>query len=239
MTKYWRFIDLFIDAFEPLFVLTLKLQREHVPFSQLYADWLICQAQLNLIEKSNRLASKLLKAMEQRILKLGHSEPFKASLYLDPRFNFLGSNRLTASDKKEVQIRIFDTFLLNNEKISIYNSRDTCSHSANASTKFRGMNRSCIIIRRDTVEDYLTYFFNEKNIESSFEPVNDSLLGEIVKLESRQKVPISLSHSSTENEQLDILKYWHQRKYSNPRVYRLAMAVLSIPCITSDGRTTV
>lgn len=105
LNDHWQFINRFCQAFEPLYVLTLKLQKDHVPLSDFYADWLICQAELHKIKNDgNTLAAKLSTAMEKRINKLSTSMAFKACLYLDPRFNFTGSGRLSASDKRDCQV---------------------------------------------------------------------------------------------------------------------------------------
>lgn len=111
MTKHWAFIDKFCEAFAPAFVLTLKLQKEHVPLSQFYADWLICQAHLNGVASSNNLAMKLLKTMKSRIQMLKNTSIFKASLYLDPRFNFAGSGRMSNEDKVEAQVSSYLQYL--------------------------------------------------------------------------------------------------------------------------------
>lgn len=44
--------------------------------------------------------------MQKRSETLRGSIPFKACLYLDPRFNFIGSNRLTPDEKIQVQVSI-------------------------------------------------------------------------------------------------------------------------------------
>lgn len=76
-------------------------------------------------------------------------------------------------------------------------------------------------------------------------------MAEIMKLETHPKIPITgptshegtvpIATSSTSSqtpststklptpEYFDILRYWKQRKVSNPRLYRIAMALLSIP----------
>lgn len=106
-SRHWIFIQKFCDAFEPLFILTLKSQRDHVPLPQFYADWLMSQAQLSVVcSGSNTLAKKLLAAMEKRMKILRNCMPFKACLYIDPRFNFVGSNRLSTEEKLDIQVRL-------------------------------------------------------------------------------------------------------------------------------------
>ncbi|XP_058817764.1 uncharacterized protein LOC131681073 [Topomyia yanbarensis] len=232
-SRQWSFINKFCDAFEPLFYLTLRSQKDHVPVSQFYADWLLCQAQLNAVNQSqnNVLARKLLVAMDKRSKILRTSMPFKACLYIDPRFNFLGSNRLSADEKIEIQkylmsfnIRLNDLAGLNEEKCSDRNDEKTSD---------------------DFVEEYLTNLFQEETVTlSPSTNSSDSFITEIIKLETRPKVPItafsakevtnalalpSTSAHSPTSDYFDIFKYWKQRKVSNPRLYRIAMALLSIP----------
>lgn len=104
-SRQWIFINKFCDAFEPMFMLTMKAQKDHVPVSQFYADWLLCQAQLDAISaKGNTLAKQLLTAMQKRSETLRSSMPFMACLYIDPRFNFVGSNRISMDEKHQIQV---------------------------------------------------------------------------------------------------------------------------------------
>lgn len=88
-------------------------------------------------------------------------------------------------------------------------------------------------------------FFEEGNVDnvassSKNSSVDDSLLFDLLKLEKREKVNITaesnISASGKEPSEVepvtppfDILEYWKKRKFSNPRVYRLAMVVLAAP----------
>ncbi|XP_062541821.1 uncharacterized protein LOC134209808 [Armigeres subalbatus] len=101
-SKHWASIELLCEALEPLFFLTVMLQKEHVPLSEFYTEWLICQAKLNSLT-TNHLAKKLLNAMEKRLHKLTETPQFKACLYIDPRFNYIGSNRMSLADKEIAQ----------------------------------------------------------------------------------------------------------------------------------------
>lgn len=76
----------------------------------------------------------------------------------------------------------------------------------------------------DYIETYLAELFCEygENLNPSPSSNNDSFHAEIVKLESSPKVPIT-------PDSFDIIKHWKQRKLSNPKMYRIAMALLSIP----------
>lgn len=89
------------------------------------------------------------------------------------------------------------------------------------------------------VENYLADFFKEDSMSSlddSSSSCSDSLLGEIVKLETRPKVNICVSSdltspgcSTSTSKPFDILTYWKQRRYTNPRIYRLAREIFAIP----------
>ncbi|XP_065072716.1 uncharacterized protein LOC135697061 [Ochlerotatus camptorhynchus] len=101
LSWHWHFVDKFCVAFEPMFVLTMK-QKDLVPLSQFYVGWLTCMAKLNAT-KDNTLALKLFKAMGLRMEKLNTNMAFKACLHLDPRFNYIGSRRLSSDDKSSMQ----------------------------------------------------------------------------------------------------------------------------------------
>lgn len=90
------------------------------------------------------------------------------------------------------------------------------------------------------VENYLADLFKEDCVPSPDDsPTSDPLLVEILKLETRAKVSIcgssaqadvsSPGASTTTSESFDILNYWKQRRHTNPRIYRLAREILSIP----------
>lgn len=79
----------------------------------------------------------------------------------------------------------------------------------------------------DFVEEYLTKLFKEETAcsSSSKNSSNDSIMADILKLETRPKVPIVGSGA----DNFDISCYWKQRKISNPRLFRIAQALMSIP----------
>ncbi|XP_062554450.1 uncharacterized protein LOC134219662 [Armigeres subalbatus] len=184
LSQHWKFIDRFCEAFEPIYVLTLKLQKDHVPLSDFYADWLVCQAKLNAIKKQgNTLAAKLHTSMQKRVEKLRSSMAFKASLYLDPRFNFAGSARLTPEEKREAQEYLIA--LSNRLDVLEGLQEELCTDDGEASTS-------------GFVEDYLMDFFNEASNDtasssSEKRAANESLRDELSKLEKRNKVNITVN----------------------------------------------
>jgi hypothetical protein len=58
-----------------------------------------CQ-QLANEDDTNTFATDILKIMERRQVKLFENPTFLAAIYMDPRFNFCGSNVLTSEQKK-------------------------------------------------------------------------------------------------------------------------------------------
>lgn len=96
----------------------------------------------------------------------------------------------------------------------------------------------------NSIEKYLTDFFNEDSSESfTNQSYGDPLIVEITRLESRDKINImdsshAIPQPSTSNSKdelppisapFDIFEYWKMRRYSYPRLYRLAKSVLSAP----------
>ncbi|XP_055632773.1 uncharacterized protein LOC129773211 [Toxorhynchites rutilus septentrionalis] len=103
LTQHWPFIEKFCEAFEPAFILTLKLQKVHCALSEFYTYWLQCQANLDKL-KANEIAVQLLETFKTRAQKLVSTLQFKACMYLDPRYNFLGARRISTEDKAKVQL---------------------------------------------------------------------------------------------------------------------------------------
>lgn len=96
----------------------------------------------------------------------------------------------------------------------------------------------------DSIEKYLTDFFHEDSSDSfSNQSSCDPLIVEIARLETREKVNITdwsygapqPSTSKAANVSVpvsppfDIIDYWKKRRYTSPRLFRLAKSVLSAP----------
>ncbi|XP_065094621.1 uncharacterized protein LOC135715150 [Ochlerotatus camptorhynchus] len=213
-TSHWKFIEKFCEAFEAPFVLTLQLQKQHVDLSEFYACWLICQAKLTRLA-NNSLAQKLLKAFQKRLQKLTESMQFKACIFLDPRFNFLGSKRISSNDKEQIQEFLIKLHGCVNGKAD--DSSDVSNNDIN----------------EDDLEIILAGFFNEDAQGNSSMTSKCSIAQKIKQLEMREKVPIietSRPGSSKSNEppaHFDLVKYWEAQKFINPELYRVAMIVLS------------
>ncbi|XP_062549817.1 uncharacterized protein LOC134214469 [Armigeres subalbatus] len=234
-SKHWNFIDKFSRALEPLFFLSVSLQQKHVPLSEFYTQWLICQAHLNAM-KDNSVALKLLKAMEKRLSKLIGTIQFKASLYLDPRFNYIGSNRISISDKEAAQRFLLKLW----HRLNVLDGR-----SESQEETYDGED--------EVLESYLNNYFQKDSpcVEEETTPSENSKVYQLLKeLELRPKVPIitpahfkptsSISEPSTSStkvsmmptskkEPFDILRYWIAEEVRNPQMFRLAVVIYSAP----------
>ncbi|XP_055622199.1 uncharacterized protein LOC129765794 [Toxorhynchites rutilus septentrionalis] len=89
LTQHWPFIEKFCEAFEPAFILTLKLQKVHCALSEFYTYWLQCQANLDKL-KANELAVQLLETFKTRAQKLN---------------NYVHATIISDGDRSTVEIR--------------------------------------------------------------------------------------------------------------------------------------
>ncbi|XP_065080637.1 uncharacterized protein LOC135703371 [Ochlerotatus camptorhynchus] len=213
-SPHWKFIERFCEAFEAPFVLTMQLQKRHVVLSDFYAYWLVCQAKLIRL-KENCLAQRLLEACQRRLQKLTESNQFKACAYLDPRFNFLGSKRISSKNKELVQEFLIKLHGCVNRKID------------------QTVDAPSIHTDEDDLETILAGFFDEDSQGSSSLTSNTSFAQKLKQLETREKVSIietSRPGPSTIYEKpvhFDLLAYWEGQKFTSPELCRVAMIVLS------------
>ncbi|XP_065073639.1 uncharacterized protein LOC135697730 [Ochlerotatus camptorhynchus] len=198
----WKFMKDFIEAFSPVYTLTNDLQMKHVTLSDFYMQWL--QA-IRSVESHNNnpLCPSLSLALKNRLKKLQENKLFLAAVFLDPRFNFLGSSIFpSADDKESVQSFIVNVW----ERINKIKKPST-----SAEVPMRQSN----VQKADEMDDYLTQLFGSSettsaNIASSFQQ--------------------QLHHLNIENRQphhYDVWSHWLARKHSHPELFEVAMVVLS------------
>lgn len=97
----WSFMAGFVIAFKPMYDATIKLQAESLTLGDFYRLWKECEIELEDIGCD--LCQKLKDRMMEREKKL-HNDAFICNLYMDPRFNFLGS--LYLSDENKIKARV-------------------------------------------------------------------------------------------------------------------------------------
>lgn len=108
--KNWKFVEHYVQAFEPLYVCTKKLQKTHICLCDFYMSWLMT---INEVSKmfSNTFAQRLTKSLKIGLTKLQTSQAFQMALYLDPRFNYLNSKLFPSNDEKQhIQVSVIQTF---------------------------------------------------------------------------------------------------------------------------------
>ncbi|XP_055643046.1 uncharacterized protein LOC129779530 [Toxorhynchites rutilus septentrionalis] len=106
----WRFIKDYVDATRPLYHCTKVMQADHYPLSQFYIDWLVAIQEVSML-KGNPFSNALVSTCTNRLERLRNNMAFKASLYLDPRLNFLDTTVFESTNEKaEIQNFIADTW---------------------------------------------------------------------------------------------------------------------------------
>ncbi|XP_062537149.1 uncharacterized protein LOC134205669 [Armigeres subalbatus] len=152
--------------------------------------------------------------MGKRLQKLTETAQFKACLYIDPRFNYIGSNRMSSADKELAQNYLLELWERLNELDGIGVKETSYQSNHDESNDF--------------VEQYLNKYFERDTPGSSGQalPADDKILQQIKELELRPKVRM---HSLPTEDRFDIVQYWNTMRTSHHDVHRLAVAILSAP----------
>lgn len=93
-----------MNAFRPVHVCTKNMQAAHVSLPDFYIAWLMAINEVQKIQ-NNPFVPELVEALTSRLRNLRDSRAFKMSLFLDPRFNYLGSKVFTNDEKEQVQVQ--------------------------------------------------------------------------------------------------------------------------------------
>ncbi|XP_065076170.1 uncharacterized protein LOC135699781 [Ochlerotatus camptorhynchus] len=169
---------------------------------------------------SNYLAKKLLNALEQRLQKLTDTIQFKVSLYIDLRFNYMGSNRTTATDKERSQSYMLQLWTRLNALEGKHEDQQNMFTEPNDEAS-------------DFVEQYLVRYFERDSPGTGgrMQPAEDKILQQIKELQLRPKVRIRVGglDASSSEERFDIFKYWIGMRTNHRDVFRMAFAILSAP----------
>ncbi|XP_053959810.1 uncharacterized protein LOC128864263 [Anastrepha ludens] len=203
----WHFLDTFLEAFKPLRDRSNKLHSEQYIVGDFYRDLMCCELELDeLVQKGNFYAQLLVEALKTKKENIVKNEAFLAALYMDPRFNFLGTPFLP-EDKKEIAVKhllkTYDTI-----KSFATNVDDKSSIFPTAST-----------LSTDTTDPYL-------KLERKM-----SLL-----IEQRHKPEITMEEKLANLcivERLpfdsNILEYWRSKKHRDLELGKLVDVALAIP----------
>lgn len=107
--ELWTFIDCFYAAFEPVYYCTLELQTKEFSVGDFVASWM--KLTMNICTVGNELSQKLQSSMEIRQKKLFDNDLIKAALFMDQRFNFIGSNSIYLSNQDKQDAEVSDDFI--------------------------------------------------------------------------------------------------------------------------------
>ncbi|XP_065092437.1 uncharacterized protein LOC135713281 [Ochlerotatus camptorhynchus] len=98
----WQYVQEFIDAFQPLYDITKRIQKKHHPFSEFYMQWLMAIKELRN-KTNNRFSKPLTESLTKRVTVLRENMAFKACMYVDPRFNYCESVVFTLEQRDEMK----------------------------------------------------------------------------------------------------------------------------------------
>lgn len=102
----WAYIEEYISAFEPLFVLTKALQGSELILGDVFKLVKICELKVTKLPTDNRFAEALTTALKQRTKHMMGNAAFKAAMLFDPRWCFVDSPYITMEDKLEAIVSI-------------------------------------------------------------------------------------------------------------------------------------
>ncbi|XP_058811374.1 uncharacterized protein LOC131676274 [Topomyia yanbarensis] len=199
----WEFIEKYVDAFKPVYICTKNMQATHVSLPDFYMGWLLAISEVQKIE-NNTFVPELVEALTNRLNNLRDSRAFKMALYLDPRFNYLGSKIFTGDEKDQVQEYLVDTW----NRIS---ELDPCPSSSRTTEPVTET-------RNDDFDKFLTDLFGgSAPAESSSD--RSTFLQQLKALEVEPR----------QNHGYDSFQHWLNRSQTHPELYRVAMVVLAVP----------
>lgn len=98
----WTFMEDFTTAFQPVFIMTKKIQEVNLTMSDFYLLWLICEVELK--EINNEYSKQILSAMDKRKSNIFENSAFIAALYMDPRVNFNGSIHFNDTHRRKAEV---------------------------------------------------------------------------------------------------------------------------------------
>lgn len=110
ITFQWDRIQEFLTVLEPLYSITLKMQKEKYTAGDLCADLRAAHSKLNRITEYRDSAEDMSALLHNRTDPLINSIQFQAALYMDPRF----VHQLRTEGKETWNQTIVSIFLLLN-----------------------------------------------------------------------------------------------------------------------------
>ena len=100
--ELWDIISNFLEAFKPIHHLTLSLQLEQLTMGDMYKEWLKCK--LFLAKIRGPFGAAVLDKMENRMKKIISITALLSAMFLDPRYNYIGSSHFTIEQKAQAKV---------------------------------------------------------------------------------------------------------------------------------------
>ncbi|XP_017465256.1 PREDICTED: uncharacterized protein LOC108358437 isoform X3 [Rhagoletis zephyria] len=204
----WHFLSTYLEAFKPLWNCTSKLQSEQYIVGDFYRDLMCCELELDeLMQKGNFYAQLLVEALKNRKEELLKSEAFLAALYVDPRFNFIGSPFLN-DDNKQIAVK---------HLLKTYGTIESFT-----TTVVDDKSNAYVVPQQMTTDSSGPYLKLEQKMSLLIEKSYKSDITMEEKLTSfcvAERLPF----------EANILEYWRSKKYKDLELGKLVDAVLSIP----------
>lgn len=108
--ELWTFMTEFIETFSPVHKVVQELARSSLLIGDLFKMWLECE--IDAGSQQSALATSLSVALNNRKRELFAVNEFVAAIYMDPRFNFAGSDVLSATDIDRAKVIISEFRIL-------------------------------------------------------------------------------------------------------------------------------
>lgn len=87
--REWNSLEKIVEALEPAYIVTLKMQRVKYPPSEFFADWMSLSLQMEALKDDNSLAECLLEEMKTRETGIIQTPIILSSVFIDPRYRML------------------------------------------------------------------------------------------------------------------------------------------------------
>nr|XP_029721843.1 uncharacterized protein LOC115263054 [Aedes albopictus] len=202
LTNHWNYINEYVSAFEPVFVCTNKMQAKHVSLSDFYVHWLNAVMQVGLLQ-DNSIAKTLVTALTQRLEPLKSNMAFKASLLVDPRFNYLNAKTLLPEEKEQTRSYMLATW----ERIKQLDP-EISNEGQGAAQQPRQTNQ---------FDAFLT------NLFGGLPPTKDQ------QTKSLNQQLNALDLEAHQSFSFDVFEYWKNRQKTHPELSKLALVFQSVP----------
>lgn len=205
----WVKIEVFLKVFEAAKSATIKMEKSDLIIGDFFSIWLELKLNVEKFSSSSIYAQVLIRNIKARELLLFENAPFISGLYLDPRFNFLLSDRDVKVARKHLLMvgkRILDLGKEKESRNPQIEVVEICNNDENLSELER------FLIRTEDQMYPNTSFINL--ISTKY----DLLDSQIINFRPKRQ-----------SQNLDVLNYWELNKNVSNELYQVSSVVLGIP----------